>query len=279
MTTMGSSPLTRGARFHRGRGLVLPGLIPAHAGSTISKAGLGPWVPAHPRSRGEHILVTAVPDVGVGSSPLTRGALVPPPVVGRPSRLIPAHAGSTVGVHVEHVVEGAHPRSRGEHIPPSGPRVSLRRLIPAHAGSTAACRRLRRLVRAHPRSRGEHPGSRIELEWFQGSSPLTRGARTCCGSSPTGSGLIPAHAGSTPLQRGFSYATTAHPRSRGEHLSCAPDTCCPAGSSPLTRGALDGGTGHPAGRGLIPAHAGSTRKLFAAGRPVWAHPRSRGEHV
>ena len=50
-------------------------------------------------------------------------------------------------------------------------------------------------------------------------------------------GLIPAHAGST--YNGFTVpaATTAHPRSRGEHRLMVGWEKPVAGSSPLTRGA------------------------------------------
>ncbi len=153
-------------------------------------------VRAHPRSRGEHTTTRFDALKPRGSSPLTRGALVPPPVVGRPSRLIPAHAGSTVGVHVEHVVEGAHPRSRGEHLrrlqPPPEVKGSspltrgahltifpcrlIGGLIPAHAGSTGSVPASATKWWAHPRSRGEHANEKQIALYEQGSSPLTRGA-------------------------------------------------------------------------------------------------------
>ena len=112
---LGSSPLTRGARFTPGRDVHRFGLIPAHAGSTGPiRSERGPsW--AHPRSRGEHVDGTGVLTAGTGSSPLTRGALQPrgrePAGVG----LIPAHAGSTKKTETMLKHFGAHPRSRGEH--------------------------------------------------------------------------------------------------------------------------------------------------------------------
>ena len=69
----GSSPLTRGKHSITLSGYPLLGLIPAHAGKT----GNGPprtvfrW--AHPRSRGENVLVFIVTVSYSGSSPLTRG--------------------------------------------------------------------------------------------------------------------------------------------------------------------------------------------------------------
>ncbi|KXB52459.1 hypothetical protein HMPREF0307_02210 [Corynebacterium sp. DNF00584] len=77
--------------------------------------------------------------------------------------------------------------------------------------------------------------------------------------SGSGSGLIPAHAGSTePLGR-VIIAARAHPRSRGEHQSLVLLEGPHCGSSPLTRGARVGQGFSVGGVGLIPAHAGSTR--------------------
>ena len=71
-----------------------------------------------------------------GSSPLTRGK--PGEIIKGDNvrRLIPAHAGKTVGGGEPESVDGAHPRSRGENGDQRRPRVRLFRLIPAHAGKT-----------------------------------------------------------------------------------------------------------------------------------------------
>ena len=93
-----------------------------------------------------------------------------------------------------------------------------------------------------------------------------------------GDGLIPAHAGKTPLCDGASPPGGAHPRSRGENDSKDSFTPPIAGSSPLTRGKL----GYPvplvARGGLIPAHAGKTWWPGGASPRSGAHPRSRGEN-
>ena len=70
----------------------------------------------------------------------------------------------------------------------------------------------------------------------------------------------------------------AHPRSRGEHLTCLLVSSPSPGSSPLTRGALQAQDRHQGRRGLIPAHAGSTRPSPGRHQRCTAHPRSRGEH-
>ena len=152
-------------------------------------------------------------------------------------------------------------------------------LIPAHAGSTFAVGYGGPAPKAHPRSRGEH-GPLCQGEYAPlGSSPLTRGARmprpTCCRVR----GLIPAHAGSTTSTFTPLVSSTAHPRSRGEHIT-ATRTAWPSwGSSPLTRGALWLQTIDAQWSGLIPAHAGSTTTFRLSRTACGAHPRSRGEHL
>ena len=113
---MGSSPLTRGAPPAKQSIYVSAGLIPAHAGSTGCSEGWCDGGKAHPRSRGEHQLGAKYLCVGVGSSPLTRGARQCTEAYSREYRLIPAHAGSTTARGRAHTSTGAHPRSRGEHL-------------------------------------------------------------------------------------------------------------------------------------------------------------------
>ena len=69
----GSSPLTRGKLRAVLRRLLSDGLIPAHAGKTAHARLENQPHWAHPRSRGENGLVTAVSVATGGSSPLTRG--------------------------------------------------------------------------------------------------------------------------------------------------------------------------------------------------------------
>ena len=91
----GSSPLTRGKLDYsrpRGKG---NGLIPAHAGKTVSRTPLQSSGPAHPRSRGENLIPRTTRVIAAGSSPLTRGKRMLPSWKGPEDRLIPAHAGKT----------------------------------------------------------------------------------------------------------------------------------------------------------------------------------------
>ena len=168
----GSSPLTRENQRSAVYDGVQHGLIPAHAGKTgtsrCSSGGRG----AHPRSRGENSTWSRACRLRAGSPPLTRGKQAH----GHPHvldpRLIPAHAGKTLG---------------------QGPRE---RLIPAHAGKTPLAARSAACAAAHPRSRGENRGNYTSHNVVAGSSPLTRG-KHYVDVVPSMKGF-----GSSPLTRG-----------------------------------------------------------------------------
>ena len=111
----GSSPLTRGKLVSPSlscRGL---GLIPAHAGKTVTRWSRTMTTSAHPRSRGENASVPSSRRGMTGSSPLTRGKhdLTARKILR--DRLIPAHAGKTGRQTAHQRNESAHPRSRGEN--------------------------------------------------------------------------------------------------------------------------------------------------------------------
>ncbi len=154
-------------------------------------------------------------------------------------------------------ISGAHPRLRGEHdresysfLACSGSSPLTRGapfnvtgdterqgLIPAYAGSTEAQRRSTSAWWAHPRLRGEHFHIIAHSVGRDGSSPLTRGARTQARKDMNSSRLIPAYAGSTHNLAARKEVNRAHPRLRGEHLRFAHAGELGEGSSPLTRGA------------------------------------------
>ena len=71
----GSSPLTRGKPGCGGLDFGGRGLIPAHAGKTLTGRSGTPPAPAHPRSRGENEAARQPHGWETGSSPLTRGKL------------------------------------------------------------------------------------------------------------------------------------------------------------------------------------------------------------
>ena len=116
----GSSPRARGARrlFPVRRHRL--GIIPACAGSTMSRLFRARIHGDHPRVRGEHSSAGRSEVRFTGSSPRARGApgLGPP----RPDELgiIPACAGSTFSGCSPGSARTDHPRVRGEHNPTAG---------------------------------------------------------------------------------------------------------------------------------------------------------------
>ena len=111
----GSSPLTRGKQRHCLDNVVVGGLIPAHAGKTLTRRASHDRQRAHPRSRGENSMSEARIHTRSGSSPLTRGKHTLVVVDEDGQRLIPAHAGKTYCEMSSYRSCAAHPRSRGEN--------------------------------------------------------------------------------------------------------------------------------------------------------------------
>ena len=195
----GSSPLTRGKLCDLVPVLRLERLIPAHAGKTSGRGLRTNAGPAHPRSRGENGHTKGTVKCTSGSSPLTRGKPDGKLRTSNMSRLIPAHAGKTTWYLVPLFGTTAHPRSRGENgqdergpLAPRGSSPLTRgkrrggveterrsRLIPAHAGKTLLGYPASRRAAAHPRSRGENMDRQPMDQPECGSSPLTRGKRSC----------------------------------------------------------------------------------------------------
>ena len=194
--------------------------------------------------------------VAEGSSPLARGTrkLIRK---GDPAHgLIPARAGNTRAHCPAIQLDGAHPRSRGEHVDPREQSVrgwgssplargtrqdrtaaaSTGGLIPARAGNTLPESTARWWNRAHPRSRGEHRAGDLRRNTSRGSSPLARGTRVVTPRKPGAVGLIPARAGNTSQQGRKPSCPRAHPRSRGEHPGADTAGAGDMGSSPLARG-------------------------------------------
>ncbi len=193
----GSSPRTRGAPIVARSQEDDPGIIPAHAGSTVTATSSHGASRDHPRARGEHF--PAIPSNGspLGSSPRTRGAR---PYTGEQidrMRIIPAHAGSTQFAFEVLSPSTDHPRARGEHGRVHFPTFGAGWIIPAHAGSTSGSGNPSPWSRDHPRARGEHPLITVVLPRMRGSSPRTRGALDRHLSCVVRPWIIPAHAGST----------------------------------------------------------------------------------
>ena len=294
----GSSPLTRGKLVVLQVAEGERGLIPAHAGKTLTMTFRLDRLGAHPRSRGENAASMLVGCQALGSSPLTRGK--PQHIPGDRLRdgLIPAHAGKTSYSRSRRVFLWAHPRSRGEN-PRSYPKMPRDRgsspltrgkpqhvpgdrlsdgLIPAHAGKTRLWSGATRTWPAHPRSRGENVRPKPASVYLVGSSPLTRGKLVQREREARLPGLIPAHAGKTCSSSLRGLGKRAHPRSRGENLARPDRSEQLVGSSPLTRGKHTQELPNLLDDRLIPAHAGKTDVTRARCCITGAHPRSRGEN-
>ena len=175
-TAPGSSPHTRGALQVSPILHLIPGIIPAYAGSTCAFRHQWNRVWDHPRIRGEHPSRRLRKGGRQGSSPHTRGARVHVKSESVKSGIIPAYAGSTGRSACIRPAGRDHPRIRGEH---RRRRVDARRaagIIPAYAGSTSAARGRSTRRRDHPRIRGEHWSCEPTMVAKVGSSPHTRGA-------------------------------------------------------------------------------------------------------
>ena len=213
----GSSPHTRGALHLPYSLAVVPGIIPAYAGSTRPARICGRSSRDHPCIRGEHSPLSLSLARGAGSSPHTRGArggvLVHLPDAG----IIPAYAGSTPQPRSPRWRCRDHPRIRGEHPSTSGQiggdagssphtrgahllqslRAGDNGIIPAYAGSTTAWSFSLSTRTDHPRIRGEHSIVSGAICTISGSSPHTRGAHAALDVE--------------------GLAALDHPRIRGEH--------------------------------------------------------------
>ena len=172
----GSSPHTRGAHEVALLARVLPGIIPACAGSTCIRPCAICASGDHPRMRGEHNGIAFCAMGQSGSSPHARGALARQISRDCDAGIIPACAGSTMAASPSLTPRRDHPRMRGEHISPltrvlfspgSSPHARgapghhqlgelLLGIIPACAGSTPPRLSQSGSCRDHPRMRGEH---------------------------------------------------------------------------------------------------------------------------
>ncbi len=114
--TPGSSPRMRGAASPRVEARVLPGIIPAHAGSrTFCSSAFG-RSRDHPRACGEQCSIAAMMFWRPGSSPRMRGAVrVDLANLGK-AGIIPAHAGSRIDPSSRTNPIGDHPRACGEQV-------------------------------------------------------------------------------------------------------------------------------------------------------------------
>ncbi len=173
-------------------------------------------------------------------------------------RVIPACAGSRDGLENLGVLNGGHPRVRGEQflvfpffldMLGSSPRARgaadgcprrVRRLgvIPACAGSSRGRSPLDRSARGHPRVRGEQSRRDRLGHQVTGSSPRARGAAPSSPLKKPLTRVIPACAGSRTSSSPRPTDPWGHPRVRGEQHRPGRPPRRVTGSSPRARGAV-----------------------------------------
>ena len=151
-------------------------------------------------------------------------------------------------------------------------------IIPAHAGLTMHHRVYATSTRDHPRACGAHTAKWRFAEGKRGSSPRMRGSLRFRNIIPAFQGIIPAHAGLTRSLYHRQKTYRDHPRACGAHAysSTSPDSC--GGSSPRMRGSPSRAVLLVRCLGIIPAHAGLTRKVTDPDGKVRDHPRACGAH-
>ena len=192
--------------------------------------------------------------------------------------IIPAHAGNTRSYPSKGVSTRDHPRACGEHVPGTVRGRVEDGIIPAHAGNTAIVRINGITPWDHPRACGEHRIRTGLIPLHLGSSPRMRGTRDVRPLADKGDGIIPAHAGNTAKRLWPNFVARDHPRACGEHDLMVIQALEPLGSSPRMRGTP---FCRPTGwwsSGIIPAHAGNTRRPASATSGAGDHPRACGEH-
>ena len=228
----------RGAHACPGSRAMMPGIIPADAGSTTSEWPSDAAVWDHPRGCGEHSAATSRRLESGGSSPRMRGAPELTAQLRLQPGIIPADAGSTASSRSGSRSIQDHPRGCGEHGLAwrvldaqygSSPRMRGAHhvcrlvepavgIIPADAGSTPAGQSASPRSWDHPRGCGEHPGLHAREVGPAGSSPRMRGAPGVNLGDPDAGGIIPADAESTRFWSRTPLHTRDHPRGCGEHI-------------------------------------------------------------
>ena len=193
-----------------------------------------------------------------GSSPHVRGALVSSFIKTIQCGIIPACAGSTLGMgnwcrfrwdhprmcgeHAETWIQSSLPQGSSPHVRGAQPVVRAEHIvggiIPACAGSTPRNLLLVSAPWDHPRMCGEHATPRTD--------------------TPDSTGIIPACAGSTSVCFLGKFLVGDHPRMCGEHFNCEEVALMRVGSSPHVRGAHLDRRLPRRESGIIPACAGST---------------------
>ena len=215
----GSSPRGRGKRGVEVDEAGRFGLIPARAGKTTSGRMTRASRRAHPRAGGENRLGAGWRRGGSGRIPARAGKTRDRTRRGTNRRAHPRAGGENQLSHVDlEGIVGSSPRGRGKHQSTVEQPVQGR-IIPARAGKTSSPRPRISAEPAHPRAGGENLTGLAATPLTLGSSPRGRGKRGRF-ERPSGlSRLIPARAGKTLFQAGYSPLFRAHPRAGGENAA------------------------------------------------------------
>ena len=112
-----------------------------------------------------------------------------------------------------------------------------------------------------------------------GSPPLARGTGLCKYGRLERGGITPACAGNSCSHSSTGGVAGDHPRLRGEQLGKGGRPYQARGSPPLARGtgAIVPCAAVP--RRITPACAGNSTPPYTGIRPLWDHPRLRGEQL
>ena len=157
--------------------------------------------------------------------------------------------------------------------------MQRQRFIPAWAGNTRGRSVPSTRKPVHPRVGGEHLAIAAQKSRVDGSSPRGRGTRTIQRCRCMGQRFIPAWAGNTGRRRATRGKSTVHPRVGGEHFLAASAARSAVGSSPRGRGTPRRAVRAAVLGRFIPAWAGNTCPMMAAGTRRSVHPRVGGEHT
>ena len=135
----GSSPRMRGAPARKLWNSLYSRAIPADAGSTDYPARPAAADQDHPRGCGEHPSVSGLRCVARESSPRMRGAHIQGQFDSPSSGIIPADAGSTMGLCKVAFLMMDHPRGCGEHPVVPDPHSQMRGSSPRMRGAPRLC--------------------------------------------------------------------------------------------------------------------------------------------
>ena len=176
------------------------GITPAHAGKTFSPPPLARKHRDHPRACGENAAEMLSGSRLAGSPPRMRGKPASRALAGADAGITPAHAGKTMIRHpflLPHPLQGSPPRMRGKHAV-VGRDDRRGGITPAHAGKTPFRDVVSKVMGDHPRACGENSAMQASVATLPGSPPRMRGKPSHILTSPSASGITPAHAGKTP---------------------------------------------------------------------------------